>query len=65
MTPPLLLRIAAVVALLQFAAHLLLVVLASPKHGPEEVAVVETMKSHRFDFLGAKRSYWDFYFGYA
>src|SRR5260370_41344365 len=23
------------------------------------------MKSHRFNFLGSQRSYWDFYFGYA
>src|SRR5216117_2712862 len=23
------------------------------------------MKTHRFNFLGSQRSYWDFYFGYA
>jgi hypothetical protein len=60
-----LLRIAAVLALLQGIAHAALIVFASPKHGPEEVAVIEAMKSHRFNFLGAQRSYWDFYFGYA
>lgn len=60
-----LLRIAAVLALLQGIAHAALVVFASPKHGPDEVAVINTMKSRRFDFLGAQRSYWDFYFGYA
>ena len=65
MTPSTLLRIAAVLALLQGAAHATLIVFASPKHGPDEVAVIEAMKSHRFIFLGAQRSYWDFYFGYA
>src|SRR5260370_34106024 len=59
------LRIAAIVALLQFAAHTSLIIFSSPKHGPEEVAVVQAMKSHRFNFLGSQRSYWAFYFGYA
>ena len=59
------LKIAAILALLQGIAHATLIVFASPKHGPEEVAVIHTMKSRRFNFLGAQRSYWDFYFGYA
>lgn len=62
---PLLLRIASVVALLQGLAHTLLIVSATPKHGPDEIAVLGAMKAHRFDFLGSMRSYWDFYFGYA
>jgi hypothetical protein len=61
----LLLRIASAVALLQALAHTLLIVVAVPKHGPQEIAVVEAMKGHRFDFMGSARSYWDFYFGYA
>jgi hypothetical protein len=65
MTASAFLRIAAAVAALQFAAHTSLVVFSSPKHGPEEVAVVQAMKSQRFNFLGSHRSYWDFYFGYA
>src|SRR6266581_4174942 len=65
MKPTVLLRIASVVALVQFAAHTLLFVFSSPKHGPEESAVVEAMKAHRFDFIGSMRSYWDFYFGYG
>jgi hypothetical protein len=60
-----LLKIAAVLALLQGIAHATLIIFASPKHGAEEVAVIDTMKSRRFNFLGAQRSYWDFYFGYA
>jgi hypothetical protein len=63
--PQVWLRIAAVVALLQFAAHGTLFVRARPRHGPEEAQVVELMKTRRFDFAGAKRSYWDMYFGYG
>jgi len=40
-------------------------VLGGPKHGAEEVAVIETMKSHRFEVMGSMRSYWDFFFGYG
>src|SRR4029079_19378373 len=61
----LLLRTASIVALLQGLAHTFLIVSAAPKHGPDEIAVLGAMKAHRFDFLGSRRSYWDFYFGYA
>jgi hypothetical protein len=64
-TPAVFLKLASIVALLQFAGHGWLFVFASPKHGAEEVAVIEAMKTHRFDFLGSMRSYWDFYFGYG
>jgi hypothetical protein len=63
--PSLLLRFASGIALVQFAAHTLLFAFSSPKHGPEESAVIEAMKTHRFDFAGSLRSYWDFYFGYG
>ena len=59
------LRIAAGLALLQGVAHATLILFAPPKHGPEEVAVIDNMKSHHFNFLGARRSYWDLYIGYA
>ena len=65
MTSPLLLRFAAIVSVLQALAHTLLIAFSSPKHGPEEIAVVQAMRGHKFDFLGSKRSYWDFYLGYA
>lgn len=39
-------------------------VLSSPMHGPEEIAVIQTMKSHFFDVFGSTRSYWDFLLGY-
>ena len=59
------LKIAAVVALIQGVAHAALIIFGKPKHGAEEVAVIEAMKSRRFNFLGSQRSYWDFYYGYA
>lgn len=65
MSGPTWLRIAAVVALLQFLAHGSLFVRARPRNGPAEVAVVEAMRSHRFNFAGSMRSYWDMYFGYG
>jgi hypothetical protein len=65
MNPVILLRLASVAALIQGAAHTLLVVFGAPTHGPTELAVVEAMKAHHFNFLGSARSYWDFYFGYA
>jgi hypothetical protein len=65
MTSSSLLRVTAIVALLQFAAHGALFVRAKPTHGPGEIAVVQAMKDHQFDFGGAKRSYWDMYFGYG
>lgn len=60
-----LLRTTSILALLQGCAHTLMFLRAVPRHGPEEIAVLEAMKFHRFDFLGSVRSYWDFYFGYG
>src|SRR5262247_3810557 len=65
MTAALLLRIVAVVALLQFLGHGTLFVLARPTHGPDEVTVVDAMRSHVFTFALAPRSYWDMYYGYG
>ena len=61
----LLLRIVSVVALLQFIGHGTMFVRARPTHGPEEVAVVNAMRSHAFRFALAPRTYWDMYFGYG
>ena len=65
MTSALWLRIVAVVALLQFVGHGTLLVRARPTHGPEEVAVVDAMRSRAFTFARAPRTYWDMYFGYG
>lgn len=65
LTAPALLRAVAVIAFLQFAGHGLMFVRAKPTHGPEEVAVVESMRSHAFPFAAAPRTYWDMYFGYG
>ena len=65
MTSSLLLRIVSVVALLQFIGHGTMFVRARPTHGPQEVEVVQAMRSHAFTFALAPRTYWDMYFGYG
>lgn len=65
MKPALFLRIASVVTLIHCLLHTIGGVFGSPKHGAEEIAVIETMKSHQFDAFGSMRSYWDFFFGYG
>src|SRR5579864_9020289 len=54
MTTTLLLRIVSVVALLQFVGHGTMFVRARPTHGPDEVAVVDAMRSHAFTFALAR-----------
>jgi hypothetical protein len=64
-TPTLFLRIASVLSLIHCVLHTVGGVFGSPKHGAEEIAVIETMKSHHFEIAGSMRSYWDFFFGYG
>jgi hypothetical protein len=59
------LRAASVLTLIHAVLHTVGGVLGKPQHGPEEFAVIETMKSHVFDVMGSMRSYWDFNFGYG
>lgn len=61
----LLLRIASVLTLIHCVAHTIRGVLSGPTHGAEEIAVIEAMKSHAFNFGGFLRSYWDFHLGYG
>jgi len=63
--PTKILRLASLLALLQYSAHTLLFLSAKPTHGAAEAAVIDAMKGHRFEFSGLTRSYWDFYFGYG
>jgi hypothetical protein len=65
MTPTILLRLAAVLAIIQGTAHGALFFTAKPTHGPAEVAVVDAMKATVFTVAGAPRSYWVYYVGYA
>jgi hypothetical protein len=60
-----LLKMAAILAFVQFCAHTAMFVTYVPRHGPDEVSVIDAMRSHHFLFSGALRSYWDFYFGYG
>jgi hypothetical protein len=64
LTATLFLRIAAILSLINCAGHTG-GMFSSPRHGAEEVAVIETMKAHHFDVMGSVRSYWDFLFGYG
>jgi hypothetical protein len=59
------LRIASVLTLVRCILHTFGGVLSSLRHGAEEVAVIDIMKSHFFDVMGSIRSYWDFFFGYG
>jgi phosphoglycerol transferase MdoB-like AlkP superfamily enzyme len=63
--PTLFLRIASVLTMIHCILHTIGGVLGSHRHGPEEIAVVETMKAHTFNVMGSMRSYWDFMFGYG
>ena len=65
MKTTLLLRIASVLTMIHCILHTVGGVLSSPKHGSEEMLVVETMKAHTFNVMGSMRSYWDFNFGYG
>jgi hypothetical protein len=37
----------------------------TPVQGAGEVAVLEAMKSQRFEIAGVTRTYWDFYYGFG
>jgi hypothetical protein len=65
MRPTPLLRTASVLSLVHCILHTVGGVLAPPRHGAEEIAVLETMRSHRFDVMGSMRSYGDFLLGYG
>jgi len=65
MKPVMLLRVAALLALVQCLGHASLFLSYVPKHGADEVAVVEAMRSHFFSFSGHLHSYWDMYYGYG
>jgi hypothetical protein len=64
MTSTLFLRIASVLTVLHAILHTIGGVLSKPKD-PEQIAVIETMKSHSFNVMGSMRTFWDFFFGYG
>ena len=66
MITPLLLRLAAGLALVQGLAHGSLLLSYRPSHGPDEVALVQSMQATAFDFGGFQpHSYWEMYIGYG
>ncbi len=58
------LRVASVITFLYFAGHTLGIPW-TPAVGPQEVTLLESMKSHHFDAMGFSRTYWDFYYGFG
>ena len=64
MKPTIFLRIASIITLLFFAGHTSGIPW-TPAVGPDELPVLEAMKSHSFDVIGSTRTYWDFYFGWG
>ncbi len=65
MKAPRLLRIASVLSFIHAVLHTFGGLLKAPSHGPQEIAVLNTMKSFQFDFMGSRRTYWDFYLGFG
>jgi len=59
-----LLRFAAVATLLYCGGHTVGAPWI-PVTGPQETAVIEAMRSVRFDVMGNSRTYWDFYVGFG
>jgi hypothetical protein len=57
------LRVASVLTLIHAVLHTIGGVFGKPKD--EQVAVIETMKAHRFLVMGSPRTFWDFFFGYG
>lgn len=64
MNPPLLLRIASILALFHAVAHTVGGVFGAPEPGPQQAAVL-AMKSNHFYVMGNTRTFWDFYFGFG
>lgn len=64
MKSSLMLRIAAGLTLLYCAGHTLGMPW-TPSTRPSDIAVLEAMKTNRFDVAGSTRTYWDFYFGFG
>jgi hypothetical protein len=65
MRPAILLKVAAGLAVIHAALHTFGGLLAAPSHGAAEIAVLDSMRSASFDFMGSQRSYWDFYMGFG
>ena len=64
MRPSNLLRVSSIITLIYFAAHTAGMPW-TPAVGPHEAALLESMKSLRFDAMGYSRTYWDFYIGFG
>ena len=62
--PKYLIRAAAVITFLNAVGHTIAYPW-TPALGPQESALISNMKTLRFEFAGANRTYWDFYVGFG
>lgn len=65
MKPQVLLRTASFLTLVHALLHTFGGLLSGTSHNQDEVALLNAMKSLRFDAMGSLRTYWDFYFGFG
>ncbi len=65
MSPTLYLRVASFLALLQGVGHVTSVIRWVSTRGPDQLAVIDVMRTHTFNFQGFTRNYWDLFFGYG
>ena len=65
MNPTLFLRVASILTFIHCTLHTIGGVFGKPRHGAPEIALMDSIKSQRFDFMGSMRSYHDFLFGYG
>lgn len=65
MKPQVLLRTASFLTLVHALLHTFGGLLSGTSHNHDEVALLNAMKSLRFDAMGSLRTYWDFYFGFC
>lgn len=65
MKPHLLLRAASVLTLAHALLNAFTGLLSGTSENNEEVVVLNSMKTLKFDAMGSLRTYWDFYFGFG
>jgi hypothetical protein len=63
-SPVLLIRASSILVVLLMAGHLSAYPWAA-NHGLRETQLIDSMKSVDFDFLGARSTYWNLYFGWG
>ena len=63
-SPVVLIRASSILVVLLMAGHLSAYPWAA-NHGPQEIQLIDSMKSVGFEFLGERSTYWNLYFGWG